>query len=145
MVLRREALELLSEVVARNHRDGRRSFAASLKPEMRRRSLDGFDEQRLGFSSFRRFLDYAVDEGAVELRAAPRGPDVVVVPIGGQPLASELAPGTARKIRGDIWDAFLDWTQGFTRLWDDEDKRAYRIPAERVPLSQKTCVESASS
>jgi len=52
------AFALLREIVGEQHRRGRRCFSAGLKPAMQKR-VPGFFEGRLGFTSFREFLEAA--------------------------------------------------------------------------------------
>src|SRR4051794_8106622 len=78
------AFELLSAVVSEMHEAGRRTYAASVKPELKRRTHGGFDEAQLGpgYETFRQFLDAAADAGVVTVSPAPRGPDVEILPPG---------------------------------------------------------------
>lgn len=133
--LRDEAFDLLAAVVEENYAEGRRSYGASLKPELRRRTHDGFMEARLGFSSFGEFLHAAKRAGRIMLYDAPRGPDREATPPGKPPLAvADAAAGTTDRVRGDLWDAFINWDEGWVRFYDREADRADRYPSAPVPL-----------
>jgi len=142
---RREAFALLGELVAENYAAGRRSYGASLKPELRRRTMDGFDERRLEFSSFRAFLEASEKAGAVTLHEPPKGPDIEATPPGKPSLAATLAadrsgadaaptPPPRKRVRRDLWKAFLDWDARWRRVYDKEEKAAVRFPAEPARL-----------
>jgi hypothetical protein len=91
----------------------------------------GFDEKRLGFRSFRAFLEEAERAGYVRLRRAPEGPDVDVLPV------SAPAPATAtaslQRIRGDLWSAFVDWRAGWSRHYDRETDSVGWLPVVESP------------
>jgi hypothetical protein len=118
------AFEALVEVSARLVRDGREPRAAAVKVALQRHFGD-FSEGKLGFPNFRSFLKGAEDAGRIQLRPAPVGPDVDVVPIG---VDLPHPPHPANRLRRDVWDAFTRWDEGFVRFWSRDHGRAYRIP-----------------
>jgi hypothetical protein len=105
--------------------------AAVLKPRMRRLSMDTFDEKTLGYESFRAFLEEAARQGSIVLDAGS-GQDYLVSPpsaaavgnsligsSGASYVASLSQPRAAnRRVRSDVWAAFVDWRQGIVRLYD---------------------------
>lgn len=134
---RKEAFELLKLVVRENYDAERLSYGASLKPELRRRTLGGFDERLLHFDSFRRFLEAARDAGEIDLHAAPTGPDVEATPVGSPQLEKPVVHRSPQqRIRSDLWEAFVNWTDGWTRVYDRDEHRALRFPSEPVPLER---------
>lgn len=130
------AFALLCEVVEEHHRQGRRCFSAGLKPAMQKRA-PGFFEGRLGFTSFRQFLEAGAARRIVELQGT-HGPDVNVVPLGASPLPSggERAdhPRSPRWVRPDLWRAFFDWTPGLKRVFDRRGDRALVFSEAPNPL-----------
>jgi len=130
------AFGLLREIVVEMHANGRRAYAASVKPRLADRTNGGFDVRTLGpgFASFRAFLDAAADAGVVVVTPAPVGPDVELLPIGATTLGPRDKPDHRRRIRRDLWRAFLDWTPGRLRAYDRERNRVIDIPADAAPL-----------
>jgi hypothetical protein len=127
------ALRLLQSVVHDRLASGRRTHSAGLKPAMQQRSNQGFSETRLGFPSFRAFLEWAQDAGAVRLVPAPTGPDIEVLPV--QPAAERAIPsyegrGFRRRIRADLWRSFVDWRPDWRRVFDRESGEARMFPRE---------------
>ena len=127
------AFDALVEVSARLVREGRGPRAAAVKVALQRH-IPNFSEQQLGFATFRSFLQVAEQAGRVQLRPAPQGPDIDVVPIG-----VDLPPSVraANRLRRDIWDAFTRWDEGFLRFWDRETEQAFRIPEQPVPAENE--------
>ncbi len=126
---RQEAYGKLAEVVSRLVRSRRSTRSAGVKPRLQW-SLDGFDEQKLGFHTFRDFLEAAAAAGYVVLRPVSNAPDVEVLPLD-TPVdsARELDGG---RIRRDIWTAFVDWRQGWSRLYDREADAVAWLPLIEV-------------
>ncbi len=132
---RREAFALLAALVSENYAVGRRSYGASLKPELRRRTFAGFDEERLHFASFRRFLEAAQSAGVIDVHPAPKGPDLEATPLGQPPvLTSPERPERPRRVRRDLWEAFINWDEGWARVYDKDGEEAFRFPKDPVPL-----------
>jgi hypothetical protein len=133
------AFDLLASVVREMRDAGRRTYSASVKPALVRRTNGGFNERLLdpGFNSFREFLDAAAAQGVVTVRPAPIGPDVEVLTPGAISLPPRPKPeerGAAGRIRRDIWNAFVDWKLGTLRAYDRERGVAEIVPAEPAPL-----------
>lgn len=130
------AVALLREVIADLQARGRTTMAAGVKPQIQRRS-PGFDEQQLGFEKFSEFLQYAAQQGAVELDRS-RGQPVVLLPgsAARQPRVVPGRLGSVRRrphIRRDLWEAFTNWGDYWRRAWDKERQIAVRVqlsPAE---------------
>jgi hypothetical protein len=146
---RSEAFALLGTVVTENYTVGRRSYGASLKPELKRRTADGFDERELGFASFSDFLLAAAASPAqaIEVHKAPKGPDYEVTPAGKGPLAADEARVATRgqrapRMRGDVWACFVDWRQGWTRVYHRGTDRAVMFPSEPTPLEKSDIAET---
>jgi len=144
---RNEAFSLLGKLVLENYAANRRSYGASLKPELRRRTFDGFDERRLQFASFRRFLEAAKDADVIALHEPPKGPDLEATPPGkpslahtspaAKPIAEDAtAPPPRKRIRHDLWKAFVDWDARWRRAYDQEQGTAVRFPAHPAPLER---------
>lgn len=115
------AHQLLQAAVLALKRRGRLATAAGVKPEMKRLSSGRFSEDALGFVGFRAFLDDAQRKGVATLTKAPVGPDVVVsVPEQDARLAPSLASAAARRVRQNVWRAFVDWRPGLRRMYDRE-------------------------
>lgn len=109
---------------------GRSLRAANIKTALQLRTDPPFDEERYGFANFRAFLRAAAAAGRVDLRPAPVGPDVDVVPKG---LGLSTPPTVGGRLRRDIWDAFTRWDEGYERFWDRQEQRAFRIPIVAAP------------
>lgn len=128
---RQNAYERLAELTTRLVGNGRSTRSAGVKPALQ--GLDAsFDERRLGFRSFRSFLEAAEANGHVALRGVPGTPDVDVFPAG--PLASHDA-GASRpeRIRGDVWSAFVDWRSHWERVYDRETHQVGWLPTVSSP------------
>jgi hypothetical protein len=130
---REAALRLLQSVVQDRLASGRRTHSAGLKPAMQRRSNEGFSEVRLGFATFRGFLEWAQEAGAVRLVPSPRGPDIEVYPAAPGQHGAEQIPeraGQRKRIRPDLWRSFVDWRQDWRRVFDRESQEARMFPRE---------------
>jgi hypothetical protein len=123
---RQKAYERLAAIVQRFHDEGRGTRSAAVKPALQY-SDEGFDENRLGFRSFRAFVEAAAEAGYVALRPAPRGPDVDVLPKTEVPAATPAAQGAGR-IRRDLWAAFIDWRSDWARVYDRQTDRVGWLP-----------------
>jgi hypothetical protein len=138
---RSAAFELLAQVVAENHQARRRSFGASVKPELRRRTSGGFDESRLRFATFGEFLRAAAAAGVVDIHKAPRGPDVILAPRGQTPVVEPPTTAGRHRIRRDFWECFVDWDDRYLRVYDAENDRAVRYPANPTALEPPDRIE----
>jgi hypothetical protein len=128
-----EALRLLQAVVVERHAAGRRTIAAGLKPVLQRRSVNTFSEGSLGFPTFRSFLQDAARKGVIRLR--PTLEDYEVLPPGDDPIDSAVTGARSLRrreprprVRPDLWRAFVDWRQGWKRVYDIEQDRAVMFP-----------------
>jgi hypothetical protein len=88
---REAAFAGLAGLVRRLVSKRRSTRSASLKPALQA-SHPGFDEFRLGYSTFRAFLEAAELAGYVVLRPAAKGADVDVLPAGTSPEPEETPP-----------------------------------------------------
>lgn len=125
---RKESFGRLADVVADNHAAGRRSYGASLKPELKRRTQGAFNETALGFRSFGDFLRAAAEAQVIDLHKAPRGPDWIAVPHGIaliEPAVFDAAPRSSSRIRSDIWACVIDWRDGLKRVYHKAADRAF--------------------
>lgn len=119
----------LYDIVAANHAVGRRSYGASLKPELKRRTNGSFDEGAFGFGSFGAFLRAAASAGVIDLFKAPTGPDWQAVPPGEHP--GDGVPGeqdvyrAPTRVRADFWSCIIDWRHGMRRVYHRATDRAY--------------------
>lgn len=103
---------------------GRRSFAAGLKPRLQSLSNGEFAETRLGFPTFKSFLEAAEEAGVVELRRTPS--DLMVVPARSTPGRQGAPParhaggvlGPGKRIRPDLWRAWVEWSSELKRFYD---------------------------
>jgi hypothetical protein len=134
------AFNVLATIVDRWYVEGRRAYGASLKPEMRAVTSEGFDEGLLGFPTFKAFLMGAASAGLVDVHRAPNSPDVQVVPKGKEPLMLRQGPTRfpfatgGPRVREDLWKAFVDWNTAFERFYDRVEGRAYRVAATESAL-----------
>lgn len=139
---RRETFEALAEIVQTNYAAGRRSYGASIKPELMRRLGGEFSEWDLHYQSFAEFLHAAADARAVDVYKAPKGPDWEAVPRGRTPLAAAWVEADRRppgRVRPDLWTCFVDWREQMLRIYDREADRAYvlpRLPPGHEPAEQ---------
>ncbi|MDP9224688.1 MAG: UPF0158 family protein [Actinomycetota bacterium] len=133
-----QAFSLLRTVVVDAYASGRSTFAAGIKPELQKRTVGGFDEKRLGFRSFRQFLEAAEGEGVIHLEWVDGANKLQVVPFEipvrmskppapPQPTTASRSRG---RIRDDIWHAFLDWDDDVERYYDRVTDQAILIRAD---------------
>lgn len=134
---RRSAFDALREVVRELEARGRQTVSAGVKPELQRRTLGGFNERRLGFSSFSAFLAAAEEAGYVARTTTEHGhtfvtlaPLASVVPEGGARIEPPERPAPGRRLRRDLWRAFVDWREDILRFFDRELGQARVLPAE---------------
>lgn len=145
------AFDLLVAVVADFYESGRRAYSAGLKPELRVRSGGAFDEHALGYETFRGFISAAETAGLVDVHPALRGPDIEVVPTG-RPSRVVDGGGSAapasRRVRHDLWKAWLDWAPGYRRLYDRDADLAVRVaslPVAALSDEHRALVEAADA
>lgn len=138
-----QAFKLFADLVRENHLAGRRSYGASLKPQLKRQTDGAFDETAVGFASFGAFMKAAADRGLVELHKAPHGPDSQAVPPNAQPIwdRSEDPNRDQHRVRHDLWASFVDWRPNMLRLYDRSAGTASMISRrprrpEPAPISE---------
>ncbi|MFJ3864344.1 hypothetical protein [Streptomyces nigra] len=128
------AFWLLRKAVTQLNERGARATAAGVKSEVLRLTDAAFRESDLGFTSFRSFLESAEEAGVVTLvlPAPGSGLDVTVfvdASLAANSPVRRLGRPSRRRIRPDLWTAFVDWNQKFVRLWDRSAERAVIFPA----------------
>jgi hypothetical protein len=128
------AFAALVEVAATFAAQGRQCFAATAKPALRVR-LEGFDETRLGFATFREFLVAAQRQGFVKLAFV--GQDYQILPAGGAPTPlrvpkarEAIARPTRRKIKKAFWNAAVDLRSAESWFYDPETRLVVGDPGE---------------
>lgn len=129
---------LLRTVVDDLTANGRRSFAAGLKPRLQALSNGEFAETRLGFPTFKAFLEAANEAGIVELRRTPS--DLMVLPriteadsaVRATPSATvQIGPG--QRIRPDFWRAWVEWSPDLKRFYDrSADRVVFLLDTENA-------------
>jgi hypothetical protein len=146
----RGAFELVRDVVTDLEARGRITASAGIKPEMQRRSLGGFEEHRLGFRSFGDFLRAAQRAGVIARVRTADGREVFSAVGQGlhrtqpfqwrgarslsHPRISSIRPrGSERRLRPDIWAAFVDWKETIRRVYDRERRHAYKFSVDPEP------------
>lgn len=123
--------------------------AAVTKSMMRRLStelgMDTFDEHMHGYTSFRAFLKAAVERGTIILDTksdedyliflpgSMTTPDAAQQRLGPEPDQDGAVIQTQRRVRKDLWEAFIDWRKGLERVYDEQVGRAYMFPIQAVP------------
>lgn len=154
-VLLDEAFDLLLVVIEDSIRRGRRPLAATLKQRMFDQTHGGFLEERLGFSTFGRFLQAAEARGIVTLRRTPLN-EIVVMPAGavessaqdqpeGRFERSSRAERAASPVPSDLWRAFVDWTPGLKRVYHRPSRRAVMFPVAQIPLEKPEDTDARSA
>jgi hypothetical protein len=98
-----------------------------------------FDEKALGFANFHAFvlaqsdllqLDKSTVPPTVELVAEPEVAGLL--PPTAEPITPTPADGRVPKIRGDLWDAVMDFSSGATYVWDPRTMKVCR-GGESIP------------
>lgn len=129
-----EALDLLRASVEHLVAKKRRTTAAAVSLEMRKRSGNTFTPAVAGFTAFREFLRFAEGVGAVALLPPVPGGDVEVLSttVGGAP-DEPVAPSVAAPmpIRRDLWQAFVDWSPQRQRAFDVRTGRVVALPTDK--------------
>lgn len=140
---RSEAFQALALAVAGLRSAGRSTVSAAVKPALIASSGYRFEETALGFASFRDFLRAAQDAQAVVVVPAASGTDVSVLPAGGE-LPEDAPTPRVLPVRADLWQAFVDWSPGWARLWDRDRALALRFPERPDPSEDPGHTESRS-
>lgn len=112
-----EAFRMLRRLIEDRVSDGKSTRSASLKPTLREL---GFNQEALGFKSFRQFLHDAESQGHVRLVRAPIGPDVDVLP---REVVVPSASRPSTQVRSDVWGAFVQWNSELLRFYDRQADR----------------------
>ena len=125
-----ETLDLLRtsvrELIARD----RRTTAAAVSLEMRKRSNNTFSLANAGFTKFRDLLYFAEQVGAVTLQPPSPGGDVEVFPASAATDSSAtVSPQQPRTVRRDLWQAFVDWSPKWQRAFDTQTNKVITILA----------------
>jgi Uncharacterised protein family (UPF0158) len=129
-----EALDLLRASVDHLVAGQRRTTAAAVSLEMRRRSGNTFTPATAGFAAFREFLRFAEGVGAVTLLPPVPGGDIEVLSATASGALTEptTPPEAApRPIRRDLWQAFVDWSPQRQRAFDVQTGRVVTLPADK--------------
>lgn len=107
------------------------TLSAAVKPALLAGTNYRFNEAAFGMAGFREFLIAAQAAGAVALAPRPDGVDVEVLLVEGE-RNTPASGGRARvsPLRADLWQAFVDWSPGWARLWDRERELAVRFPEQ---------------
>jgi hypothetical protein len=142
-----ESLDLLRAAVDYLVAKKRRTTAAAVSLEMRRRS-NSFTPATAGFATFRQFLRFAEGVGAVTLLPPVPGGDVEVLSAtadGG--LTEQSAPPTTalKPIRRDLWQAFVDWSPQRQRAFDVRSGRVITVLANKVDSTSNNDSEESAS
>lgn len=127
-----ESLDLLRDSVRDLLASKRRTTAAAVSLEMRRRD-HAFTPESVGFDKFRDFLRFAQGVGAVTLLPPIPGGDMEVLSAGARVPPGEAVTYTTtppRPIRRDLWQAFVDWSPRWHRALDVSTGRIETLPAE---------------
>ena len=145
-----EALDLLRASVDYLASKKRRTTAAAISLEMRRRSGNAFTPGAVGFGAFREFLRFAEGVGAVTLLPPVPGGDMEVLsaPIDGSDDTQKTplpATATPKPIRRDLWQAFVDWSPQWQRAFDAQTGRVVTIPVDRNATGGTNASEEAAA
>lgn len=146
-----DAYEALVAVIREWRQAGRVTTTAGLKPALQDRMQGTFSEQRLGFPTFREFVQAAAEEGYIRLVQLPTrhwiallpGESVDAVPTkttrlqaappkaGTPKVPSSSGGGTVEptvRLRSDVWQCLVDWAPDHRRLWDTNNNRGIMYP-----------------
>ena len=125
-----QALQLLERSVRALRSAGALTYAAGVKARMKQLAEDeypeGFSEESLGLPNFRSFLNLALARGIVRLVTTPSGDDFEVF------LRDEPSRPVARRLRHDLWNAFIHWPDGNARAYDRILNQVVTCPHEEL-------------
>jgi hypothetical protein len=127
---------LLRETIEDLERRGKNTHSAGVKPQMQRRS--DFDEHRLGFSNFAEFIAAAELAGWVVRKRDGGGHTVLHLPDDApgsqrpEPVVPPTIPGGIRRLRSDLWKAFVEWREDLIRLYDRDRSRALILSSDSL-------------
>ncbi len=131
---KQEAYQRLVQVARRYAEQGKNTRSAGVKPALSALylALDAeFDEQQLGFPTFRAFLEAAEDAGYVVLRPVANAPDVAIFPADEAVAEPSVSGPSLDRVRADFWAAFVDWRRGWERLYDRVGDQVGWLPVSR--------------
>lgn len=131
------AFDLLARAIGELAPSGTPVKAAAIKPTMQRLGFGSFDEKELNYENFRSFLQDAAARGVIVLDTKTdqdylvSSASAVTRGASARPAqnSTPLRPGQ-RRVRQDLWSAFIDWRQGLIRLYDVETGQVHMIPSE---------------
>lgn len=138
---RESAFGALRNVVSDLKTRERKTLIQGVKPALQLASGGEFNEQALGFRTFREFVDAAESAGYVSKTRTMSGLSIEPGP-GDLPSRSRLP-----RVRPDLWRAVLDWSAHKTHWWDPQRRHVVdldstaAVPADLVrlePLSRDT-------
>ncbi len=123
------AIDLLRESVQELISKDRRTTAAAVSLQMRKSTGNTFSPTIIGFDGFRKFLYFAEKVGAVTLTPAVAGGDVEVFPATVASPSSTAEPDHETQfVRRDFWQAFIDWSPKWCRVFDVKTNQIIRRP-----------------
>ena len=133
---RKQAFELLAQIVRDWRQAGRKTTSAGVKSAMKAESA-GFDEKALGYADFASFLNAAHSENYVDTFRQPNGHWMITLPGETRPEADgdPSSPQPRRsaeilRLRPEVWGAVVDWRTQHRRLWDTQEQRAFSYPVD---------------
>jgi hypothetical protein len=149
-----DAFALLSETLTMMTRTRDSVRGAALKSQMRK-AQPTFEEQALSLSTFKQFLQSAHELGYIEVVEHP-GSDLEILPANSAPppargavgVRSAAARSSRTHIRGDLWDAFVNFSPRGVMVYEVGLDRVTRLPfdpAQDGPLEADLRVRLAKS
>jgi len=153
---RAQAFSALVDLIREWRSAGRITTTAGLKAGLAQRTSGAFSEAALGLSDFREFIQAAELSGHVKLEQLPNKHWIVLLPNEsmedvptasrtrsrrrapqnrgdhGESAAAEspVAPDPSRRLRGEVWQCFVDWSPGHRRVWDRNEHRSFMYPVD---------------
>lgn len=124
------AFVALQDLVREWQNKGRTPTTAGIKPE-----LDRLDPpivpSSLGFADYTGFLDAAADAGYITKYRQANGHWLLQLPGASVPnpvVGPSHDPN--RPLKPEVWNAFVNWTDGLDRRWDREQRCAILLPVD---------------
>lgn len=137
--LKQAAFTTLVAVVRDWRIAGRVTTSAGIKPAFVE-AMSGKTERDLGFETWREFIEAAVEAGHVRTeRLATKHTGILLPgeshgatgadsrPVGRRRFGSPLMQV---RLKPDVWVAFIEWQDGYRRLWDSTASRAFVYPVD---------------
>jgi hypothetical protein len=128
--LRQQAVDALVQAIRSLISAEREPTASRVRVQLRHVTRGGFDLERLGFTRFREFLEYAESVGSITIDHARQGDLAVGLPIS----ESDRKSSSARPMRRDLWNAFVKWGGEDDRYYSRAEDAVWNIPPRPVPL-----------